>query len=195
MSDGNLLNKKTEHCDFIRQFSGTEDLSVLQQRTEQFVQEDNADKLSEEEYIHFRLGGTESYAVNYRYVEEILNPNNITRVPCVPKHVAGVVNRRSSLLAVYDLKQLFSLNDPKEKNDEVWVIVVTCDDANYSACILADEIYANENYVVEHLAAPLKSTGIKNLAYVKGIIDGRITLLDIPAILSDENLKVVKNAA
>ncbi|MDF1761522.1 MAG: chemotaxis protein CheW [Coxiellaceae bacterium] len=183
------LNK---HQRFLQQFDCNDELSILDQRAKQYIKKESNEKVHEEEYIHFKLGKTESYAISYRYVEEILNPSEITSVPCTPSHIAGVVNRRSSLLAVYDLKQLFSLDTPVEKPENIWVIVISCDEIDYSACILADEIYGNENYVIEDLASPLQSAGVKNLSYVKGIIDGKITLLDVPVILSDDNLKVSK---
>ncbi|MDF1654268.1 MAG: chemotaxis protein CheW [Coxiellaceae bacterium] len=184
----------SEYQRLLNQFSSSDELSVLEDRAKAYLQQDSNEHINQEEYIHFRLGNTESYAISYKYVEEILNPHEITYVPCVPDHVAGVVNRRSSLLAVYDLKKLFSLEPPTLKSENIWVIVVSCGQVDYTTCILADEIYGNENYLVDELASPLKSAGVKNLSYVKGIIDGRVTLLDIPAILSDENLKVAQRA-
>ncbi len=183
-------DKTSQHQKYLQQFGDNIDLSILDKRAKQYLQKDSDEKLHAEEYIHFKVGKTESYAISYRYVEEILNPHEITAVPCVPAHIAGVVNRRSSLLAVYDLKLLFSLDAPVEKSSNIWCIVVSCDEVDYSACILADEIYGNENYIVEELASPLQSAGVKNLSYVKGVIDGRITLLDMPVILSDDSLKV-----
>ncbi len=175
---------------FLQQFGDSYDISLLNERSQRFLQHESAAKQHEEEIIRFRLGSTETYAISYQYVEEILSPNQITRIPCVPDYIAGVVNRRSQLLAVYDLKSLFTLDSSKEEVDKIWVIVVSCDEIDYSVCILADEIFGNESYVIEKLAPPLKSAGVKKLGYVKGIIDGNTTLLDIPAILTDDDLRV-----
>lgn len=182
--------RRAEFSSWLDQFSSQEDLSVLQSRLELYKKSSDDTSLEEEEYIHFRLGEHESYAINYKYVEEIFNPSEITPVPCVPEYVAGVINRRSNLLAVFDLRVLLSIEKFQEDQGKIWVIVVSSEDVNYSVCILANEVYGNDTYVVDQLASPIQSASIKNASYVKGIIYGRITLLDIGAILLDENLRV-----
>ncbi len=175
---------------WVDQFASDTDLSILQTRLDMYKCDDNESLQDEEAYIHFRLGDKESYAVNYKFVEEILNPHKITPVPCVPDYIAGVINRRSNLLAVYDLRKLFSLKQTQEEHGKIWVIIITSDEVDFSACILANEVFGNDTYVIDELAPPLQATGARNVNYVKGIIDGRITLLDVGAILLDENIRV-----
>src|SRR5438105_2245634 len=58
--------------------------------------------------LEFRLG-KERYAVESRYVREIIPLKTLTPLPCTPSFVAGIVNVRGRIVAVLDLKKFFGL--------------------------------------------------------------------------------------
>ncbi len=139
------------------------------------------------EFLRFRLGDKEEYGIPYEHLDEILSMPVITQVPCTPAHIAGVVNRRGEVLTVLDLQPFFMTHET-DKTTEARIIVVSSEDVQLG--ILVDEVITNERYALDKLAPALVSTGVSNLNYVKGIYGGRVTMLNVDALLSDEVLRV-----
>ncbi|HJW86139.1 MAG TPA: chemotaxis protein CheW [Candidatus Brocadiaceae bacterium] len=142
-------------------------------------------------YIHFRLGTSENYGISYKYVDEILYAVGLTRVPCTPPFIAGIVNRRGKMLTVIDLKRFFQTTG-KEYGNDSRVIVIT--GAGITVGVLADEMFGNKDYYPSQLTPPLPSDGVSNLKYVTGIDRGMVTILNINEILGDPILKVNETA-
>lgn len=146
-----------------------------------------ADNIEKEEYIRFKLGKNEHYGIPYRYLEEITYSNKISQIPCVPDHIAGVINWRGNLLAVLNIAVFFNIK-MNEINDESRVIIVTAN--NLTAGILVNQIEENNTYPTNMLDPPISSDGVTNLDYVKGIYQGAITIIDLTAIFNDRTLEV-----
>lgn len=142
---------------------------------------------SPDQYLRFRLGAVERYGIPYQYLEELLYVGNLTRVPCTPAFIAGVINHRGELLTVLDLKQFFHM-PAVARSDEARIIVVEHDGAR--AGLLVDEVDGNEKYPNNALSSPLSSDGVSNMDYVLGIHAGSVTLLDVAAFLNDSALQV-----
>lgn len=156
--------------------------SVLARLQKSSVQEEERDQ-----YLCFRLGPSELYGIPYAYLEELMYVNNIARVPGTPPAIAGVVNRRGELLSVLDLKQFFR-TEAHEDASQARIIVVQADGAKVG--LLVDAVEGNEFYVPARVAAPLSSDGVSNIEYVQGIYEGKVTLLNIRALLADPGLVV-----
>jgi purine-binding chemotaxis protein CheW len=62
------------------------------------------------QYLSFSLRGTE-YAVGILKVKEILQFEQITRVPSTPRSVRGVINLRGQVVPVIDLASKFGLGE------------------------------------------------------------------------------------
>jgi len=142
-----------------------------------------------DQYLRFRLGAVERYGITYQYLEELLYVGNLTRVPCTPAFVSGVINHRGELLTVLDLKQFFRM-PPVERGDDARIIVVRHGDMR--AGLLVDEVDGNEEYLNDGLSSPMSSEGVSNMEYVQGIHAGSVTLLDIAAIMDDPALQVTR---
>lgn len=182
------MKKEHNHSQFIH---SEEAQQLLNERARVFaeIETESGQEQSVEQYICFRLGDKELFGVPYQYVDEIINPIEIVDVPCTPKFIAGVVNRRSEILAVIDVKYFFNMTKTnKNLNRKIWVIVVKEDDMKLG--ILVDEVYGNNHYIIESLAAPLVSSKVMKMEYIKGLIDGKITLLNMRQILGDSDLQI-----
>lgn len=141
-----------------------------------------------ERYVRFRLGEGQ-FGLPYRQVDEILPAGNLTKVPCTPDFIAGVVNQRGNFLTVIDLKHFF--RTPATAYPETAsIIVASC--GTITAGLLADEIYGNVEYDPDALGAPVAAGGIPNQQYVLGTHGGTVTLLDADALLGDPALAVSK---
>ncbi|MBZ0106389.1 MAG: chemotaxis protein CheW [Sulfuricella denitrificans] len=145
-----------------------------------------------DQYLCFRLGPNELYGIPYACLEELMYVGSIARVPGTPRAIAGVVNRRGELLSVLDLRQFFR-TDAHEDASQARIIVVQADGARVG--LLVDAVEGNEFYVPARVAAPLSSDGVSNIEYVQGIYEGKVTLLNIRAMLADPGLVVNRSAA
>ena len=74
------------------------------------------------QYLSFRLEEG-WYALRVEWLVEVLPLPKITRVPCVPDHILGVMNLRGEVLSVIDPKRLFSLSQEKPAIDSALVVV------------------------------------------------------------------------
>ena len=66
--------------------------------------------------IAFRLG-KEEYAVSITSVQEIIMPQEKTKIPRSPEFVEGVINLRGSIIPVIDGRKLFGLELTKETQE------------------------------------------------------------------------------
>lgn len=163
-------------------------LDVLKTRARKLAQAvETAAQQQTDQFLRFRLGPSEWYGIPYNHLEEIIYANNIARVPCTPAFVAGVVNRHGELLPVLDLQQFFRTQSADR--DEQARIVVVCSHGT-KVGLLVDLVEGNEKYDPAALAAPIVSDGVSNIDYVQGIYQGKVTVLNIAALLADPALTV-----
>lgn len=163
-------------------------LHILKMRAQALAQ--TAETASQEQtgqFLRLRLGASEWYGVPYEHLEEIIYANNIARVPCTPAFVAGVVNRHGELLPVLDLQQLFR-SQSAERDEQARIVVVLSHGVRTG--LLVDAVEGNETYDPAALAAPIASDGVSNIDHVQGIYQGKVTLLNIAALLADPALTV-----
>ena len=166
----------------------SEERAILRQRAEQLAQRPpDEDEEVGIQFIHFRLGRSEEYGIPYRYAEEILPAQTITRVPCVAPIFSGVTNRRGEMLAVISLKRMFGLDaGDQSAGRDPGIIVVR--GAGLTVGLLVDDVLGNEEYLSSKLAAAPPSERFGSLDWVEGICAGRITILNLERMLADPGL-------
>ncbi len=155
--------------------------------------DDDGEWEQRETYIRFRLGATEHYGISYSFVEEVLSVGVIASVPCTPAFIHGVTNRRGEMLAVLDLKQFFRCGNDSDYGDDARIVVVTHEGVKVG--ILVDELIGNGEYAHSQLEPPLPSDGVANIRHVSGIVEGRVTMLNMAALLSDPAIVVNESVA
>lgn len=92
-------------------------------------------------YITFKLGG-ELFAIDVKYVREVLDLTQITRVPTAPPYMRGVVNVRGTAIPVVDLRLKFGL--PRGADSvNTRILVLELDVEGHSAVVggLADSVH------------------------------------------------------
>jgi purine-binding chemotaxis protein CheW len=177
-SAATLMPKDRETCAILAERSRAIATPVSQQQDEQ-----------RDQYLRFRLGEVELYGIPYQYLEELRYVGNLARVPCTPAFVAGVVNHRGELLTILDLKQFFRM-PALALAAECRIVVVK--HAGTRIGLLVDAVDGNEEYQGNDLAPPLGSDGVTNMEYVLGIHAGRVTLLNLAALVNDPALRVMR---
>ncbi|MDD4699951.1 MAG: chemotaxis protein CheW [Oscillospiraceae bacterium] len=133
----------------------------------------------------------EVFALEIKYVTEIVGVQPITPIPEVPDYVKGIINLRGKIIPVIDMRLKFK-KPSTEYTDRTCIIVV--DIEQVSVGLIVDN-------VVEVVSIPDKDivpppdyrTGIQN-RYIKGIgmVETKvILLLDCKKILSKDDIEDV----
>lgn len=174
---------------FARMPRGIDERAVLLDRLRLLGAEAAAPEAEQqgEPAVLFRLGAGERYALSYRHAEEIVQRTALAPVPCTPSYVAGVMNLRGDLVTVLDLKQLFRAQ-PAEYDAQAPILVVAS--GAVTVGLRVDEVLGQIDVDPARLEPPLPSDGVSNLAWVAGIHDGTVTVLDAAALLASSDLVV-----
>lgn len=139
------------------------------------------------QYLTFRLG-EETFALEIGKVREVLDFTTVTRVPRVPDFMRGVINLRSSVVPVIDLRLKFGMS-PTERAVSTCVIIVEVCVGEETAVLgaLADSVKEVIDLEPEQIeAAPRIGAGL-GTDFIRGM--GRqgerfIILLDIDRVFS-----------
>ncbi len=129
----------------------------------------------------------ERYAFELSCIKEVYPFRECTSIPCTPSFVQGVINVRSRILSVVDLKEFFDL--PKQNStDNSRVIILSSEDMEFG--VLADELLGVNSIPLEKIQPSLPTlTGVR-AQYLKGVTAGGLVILDGAQILQDKRILV-----
>lgn len=146
-----------------------------------------SDKSDEAQCVCFCFGKNELYGVPYTFVVEVLADVTITPVPFVPDYIAGTINHYGKLIAIINLKNFFNIptNHPNKINN---IILIEDQNKKLKVGILVDSIKGTSSFNSNLLAQALNFTGFIKPAYLLGLYNGAIAIINVPAIL--EKLKM-----
>lgn len=142
------------------------------------------------------LLGQEYFAVHVTKVLEVLEKQNITKVPQTPAHILGIINFRGEILPVIDTRQKFNL-PVLEEYDKHFVIVfdLSTDSRNLIVAGTADAV----KDVIEILPSdikPVPEMGIGyDARYISGVVrqnNDFIMLLDIDKVFALSDAEMVE---
>jgi purine-binding chemotaxis protein CheW len=138
------------------------------------------------ELLEFHLA-QERYAVETRYVQEVLPLKELTPLPCTPPFVLGIVNVRGRILPVLDLKRFFDLPE-RGLTDLHRIILVRGNDLELG--LLADVIVGVRSIAADSLQPSLPTlTGVRS-DFLKGVTAERLVVLDLARVLADPKIIV-----
>jgi len=157
----------------------------LKQRASQYAQPSKQQQIYQQEQeevyqlLTFDLGA-ERYGIDVTVVTRVRAINKLTRVPGAQSFYRGVVNVRGQIITVLDLRILLALGiDTTEIPPELVVVK----HGNLEIAILADHVSDVERIPVD-VIEPVE------MQYARGVTLGRLVVLDIEQLLSDERLFV-----
>jgi len=164
---------------------------VLKARARALAREPEQERAADAlELVEFLLAH-ETYGVESRYVREVYPLENLTRLPCTPSFVLGIVNLRGEILSVVDIRKFFDLPE-KGLTDLNKVIVLHSESMRFG--ILADAILGVRRVPLSEVQPSLPTlTGIRE-KYLKGVTRERTVLLDAEKLLADEKIIVEEQA-
>lgn len=161
-----------------------EQQAILRQRALLLAREESVREQAgaQEEYLGFLLGKNERYAIPYRYLDEVMPPQPIVRVPCAPAFVAGVFNCRGEMVTVLETRRYFGVAAGKPA-EECHIVIVSA--RSLSLGLLVDELTGNGTYFAHELEETLPSGNFANLQCIRGIYQGNTALIDPGVMLAD----------
>jgi purine-binding chemotaxis protein CheW len=135
--------------------------------------------------VSFRLAA-EEYGIEITKVQEIILVGEITRVPQTPDFIKGLINLRSTVIPIVDLRLRFGLSQ-EEPSDETRIMVVNV--AGKTIGIIVDAVSEVLRISPEQIAPPPPTVAGLGREYLTGLVklDKRLLiLLDIDKILGEE---------
>ncbi|MDX1964939.1 MAG: chemotaxis protein CheW [Pirellulales bacterium] len=136
--------------------------------------------------VSFQLAD-EEFGIEINKVREIILMGEITRVPQTPAYVKGLINLRSSVIPIVDLKLRFGLPEA-EKSDETRIVVVNV--AGKTIGIIVDAVSEVLRISQNQIAPPPPTVAGLGRDYLVGLAkleDRLLILLDIEKTLIDTN--------
>jgi purine-binding chemotaxis protein CheW len=134
--------------------------------------------------VSFALG-KEVYGIEITKVREIILVTEITKIPQTPHYVKGLINLRSSVIPVIDLRALCGLPEG-ELTDESRIMVVQA--SGRTIGIVVDAVSEVLRVKHEQIAPPPPTVAQLGQEYLTGLVrleKQLLILLDIDKILSD----------
>ncbi|BCR21166.1 chemotaxis protein CheW [Borrelia miyamotoi] len=161
------------------------------------------DKLSQ--YLLFSLD--ELYAIEIKFVVEVLEYTKISKIPRTPDYMAGIINNRGKIVPIIDIRRQFGMEERKVNDDEmkknkgvnisnIIILTLTHEGDELNLGILVD--YVNEVLELNPSDiddAPKLGTGF-NSRFISGIGKNNnrfIIILNIENLFDIKDLSRFKN--
>ena len=144
--------------------------------------------------IGFRLAD-EEYGIEITKVQEIILPCEVTRVPQAPDYLSGLVNLRSTVIPIVDLRLRFGLPSVEPTDDTRIVVVNTF---GKTIGVVVDAVSEVLRVSCEQIDPPPQTVACLGCEYLTGLVkldDRLLILLDIDKILAVEDLATLDTAA
>lgn len=137
--------------------------------------------------VSFQLG-QEEFGVEITKVQEIILMGEITRVPQTPPYIKGLINLRSTVIPIVDLRLRFGLPE-QPTTDETRIMVVNV--RGKTVGIVVDAVNEVLRISRDQIAPPPPAVTGPGREYLTGLVrlnKGLLILLDIDKILDEEEI-------
>jgi len=143
--------------------------------------------------VSFRLG-KEEFGIEITQVREIILMGDITRIPQTPTFVKGLINLRSTVIPVIDLRVRFGM-ETAALTDESRIMVLNVDGRTLG--IIVDAVDEVLRVARDQIAPPPPTIAGLDREYLAGLVrrdDKLLILLDINCLLGQEETAALDNA-
>ncbi|GIV57588.1 MAG: hypothetical protein KatS3mg042_0501 [Rhodothermaceae bacterium] len=159
----------------------------LRQRAARLARRPEPERQARREVFTFRLGAA-VYGVDLAGVSEVVRSVTVTPIPCTPAFVGGVFNHHGRIFSVIDLPVFWGIGRSSWTPDEPAAIVLVRHDG-MEVGLRADAIEGTEDLAVRELQPPPPTLSPAVARCLIGVTE-RLYVLDIPALLTAEGLRV-----
>ncbi len=141
--------------------------------------------------VVFKVAG-QFYGVDISLVLGIEKQMSIVPVPNSTAYVKGIINLRGEVVPVYSLKRKFGLSDPGPTET---MIIINVNENGIKIALEVDEVVEIDDINPEKIVnMPLiaKTPETKYLDRVAHVKDGLVILMDVNALLTEDEAENVK---
>ncbi len=145
-------------------------------------------------FLTFLLG-KEVYAIEIKFVIEIIGIQPITELPESPTYVKGIINLRGKIIPVMDVRLRFK-KKPVEYNDRTCIIVVEVQDI--SVGLIVDNVSEVLSIIDEDIVPPPDMNKKTENKYIKAIgkVENEVKLiLDCEKLMNDDDVEAISQIA
>ena len=141
--------------------------------------------------VLFNLGDDE-YGVNILDVQEIIKPQEVTKVPDSPEFMEGIINLRGTIVPIIDLKSRVRLGDTDITDDTRFIILNT---DGQTIGFIVDSVKEILRLEEDTLKEVPDITRI-NKEYIDSVVEreGKLVIVfDLKKVLSVEEMDLLKS--
>lgn len=165
-------------------------------KTQQLKQQHRVAEADASQFLTF-LVGDERFAIGILDVNEIIEVEEMTRVPMTPDFIRGVINLRGSVVPVIDLSARLGRGVSQlTKRSSIILVEIPSAENQQLLGMLVDEVNEIIDIDADHLQPPPNfGTEIRTdfIQAMGRVDDGFIILLSIAHVLSIEELSMIES--
>ncbi len=161
------------------------DLLAKQEEMKKKALNTKNDKENEVTKLMTFLIGKQVYGIEIPYVVEIIGVPHITAVPSVPYYIKGIINVRSKVVPVVNLRARFG-KEEIPYNERTCTIIVTMDDTQVG--IIVDEVLDVLPVYEKNIAQSPERKDVNSNKFIKYLLelpDGIKLVLDVNKLIYD----------
>ncbi len=140
-----------------------------------------------DQFILFHLSKN-IYCINIRFVKELVSAANlkITKLPCTPDFISGIINLRGDFVTIIDLKEFLNIEDNNNTKPEK---ILVFDNNDYKLAILVDQIIGIKSINNDKFIHKSNNKFDAKYTMAEIIEDEKIyNILNVEKIVNDERL-------
>ncbi|NJB68784.1 purine-binding chemotaxis protein CheW [Desulfobaculum xiamenense] len=149
------------------------------------------------QYLSFVLAG-ELYALDISKVREVLEVQEVTRIPRTPEFLRGVINLRGSAVPVVDMRRKFGMSATEYTvNTCIIIVEVNLEGEELILGALADSVREVIELTPDEIKPPPRMGTTIDTNFISGMSkqdEQFIMLLEIDTVFSAEELQAVRIA-
>ncbi|MCM8533737.1 MAG: chemotaxis protein CheW [Lentisphaeraceae bacterium] len=147
-----------------------------------------------DKYLTFHIG-SEEYAIEIKYVTEIIGMLKVTEVPQTPSYIKGVINLRGKVIPVMDIRLRFGM-EPRDYDERTCVIVVHINENTVGLVVdTVSEVLDIPHSNIE-TSGQLSNASDNNFISGMGKVEDRIKMvIDVDALLFRDREQIEALAA
>lgn len=147
--------------------------------------------------LRFRVG-VSVYAVPIERVQEVVQRQELTRVPSMPPAVRGLMNLRGTVVPVIDLLRRFDLGESAMASETCAIVFQLEEDGRKSLMAVLSDSSAEVATIAESDVHPAPTFGAEiDVEYLAGMVrlgEEFVLLLNVDRVLSSEDLLRTRQA-